>query len=81
MATTPTNETAIKLEAPAAVSAVAPSAAAGLVPLKPDQVSMSALPPDLLTLWLPIAMLTITAVQLLGQLTFRRLAVHFAQEL
>ncbi|MET4136988.1 ABC transporter permease [Pseudarthrobacter sp. PvP090] len=49
--------------------------------LKPDQVGMSALPPDLLTLWLPIAMLTIIAVLFLGQLTFRRLAVHFAQEL
>lgn len=49
--------------------------------LKADQMSVSALPPDLLTLWLPIAMLTSIVVLFLGQLTFRRLAVHFAQEL
>ncbi|MFZ4688308.1 MAG: toxic anion resistance protein [Polymorphobacter sp.] len=39
MATTPTNETVIKLDAPVAVSAIAPSAAAGLVPLKADTVT------------------------------------------
>ena len=39
------------------------------------------MPPDLLTLWLPVALLISIAVLFLGQLTFRRLAVHFAQEL
>ena len=49
--------------------------------LKADQLVSDAMPPDLLTLWLPVAMLITLAVLFLGQLTFRRLAVHFAQEL
>lgn len=49
--------------------------------LNPDQSSMSALPPDLLTLWLPCAVVMTVGMLLLGQFTFRRLAVHFAQEL
>ncbi|AXJ11454.1 ABC transporter permease [Arthrobacter sp. PM3] len=49
--------------------------------LKPDQLVSDATPPGLLTLWLPVALLITTAVLFLGQLTFRRLAVHFAQEL
>ncbi len=49
--------------------------------LKADQLVADAMPPDLLTLWLPVAMLISLAVLFLGQLTFRRLAVHFAQEL
>ena len=39
MATTPSTETVIKLDAPVAVAPVAPAAAAGLVPLKPDTVT------------------------------------------
>ncbi len=39
MATTPTNETVIKLDAPVAINVVAPAAAAGLVPLKADTVT------------------------------------------
>jgi ABC-2 type transport system permease protein len=49
--------------------------------LNPDQLVSDATPPGLLTLWLPVALLITTAVLFLGQLTFRRLAVHFAQEL
>jgi len=49
--------------------------------LKADQLVADALPPDMLTLWLPVAMLITLAVLFIGQLTFRRLAVHFAQEL
>jgi ABC-2 type transport system permease protein len=49
--------------------------------LKADQLVPGTMPPDLLTLWLPVAMLVTLAVLFLGQLTFRRLAVHFAQEL
>jgi ABC-2 type transport system permease protein len=49
--------------------------------LKADQLVSDSMPPDLLTLWLPVAMLITLAVLFLGQLTFRRLAVHFAQEL
>lgn len=49
--------------------------------LKADQLLPGTMPPDLLTLWLPVAMLVTLAVLFLGQLTFRRLAVHFAQEL
>jgi ABC-2 type transport system permease protein len=49
--------------------------------LKTDQSVGDAMPPDLLGLWLPVAMLVTLAVLFLGQLTFRRLAVHFAQEL
>jgi ABC-2 type transport system permease protein len=49
--------------------------------LKADQLVADAAPPGLLTLWLPVAMLITLAVLFVGQLTFRRLAVHFAQEL
>lgn len=45
------------------------------------QVVSGTLPPDLFTLWLPVSLLTTLAVLFLGQLTFRRLSVHFAQEL
>lgn len=49
--------------------------------LKTNQSVSDAMPPGLLTVWLPVAMLITLAVLFLGQLTFRRLAVHFAQEL
>ncbi|MFB9651978.1 ABC transporter permease [Arthrobacter sp. KFRI-F3372] len=49
--------------------------------LKADQMIADTMPPDLLTVWLPVAMLVTLAVLFLGQLTFRRLAIHFAQEL
>jgi ABC-2 type transport system permease protein len=49
--------------------------------LKADQLVPGTMPPDLLTVWLPVAMLVTLVVLFLGQLTFRRLAVHFAQEL
>ncbi|KRE84306.1 MULTISPECIES: ABC transporter permease [unclassified Arthrobacter] len=49
--------------------------------LKADQVVSGTLPPDLFTLWLPVSMLVTLGVLFLGQLTFRRLSVHFAQEL
>jgi ABC-2 type transport system permease protein len=49
--------------------------------LKADQVVSGTIPPDLFTLWLPASMLITLAVLFLGQLTFRRLSIHFAQEL
>lgn len=49
--------------------------------LKEDQLAMAPLPPDLMTLWLPVAFLISFAVLFIGQLVFRRLSVHFAQEL
>lgn len=49
--------------------------------LKTDQMVSETMPPDLLSVWLPVAMLVTLAVLFLGQLTFRRLAIHFAQEL
>ncbi len=49
--------------------------------LKADQLVNDASPPGMLTLWLPVALLITLAVLFLGQWTFRRLAVHFAQEL
>jgi ABC-2 type transport system permease protein len=49
--------------------------------LKADQAVADAMPPGLLTVWLPVSVLITLAVLFLGQLTFRRLAVHFAQEL
>lgn len=49
--------------------------------LKSDQLVDGTMPPDLLTLWLPVAMLTTLVILFVGQLTFRRLAIHFAQEL
>ncbi|MET4093471.1 ABC transporter permease [Arthrobacter sp. UYCu712] len=49
--------------------------------LKPDQMVSGTMPPGLLTVWLPVSMLVTLGVLFLGQLTFRRLAIHFAQEL
>jgi ABC-2 type transport system permease protein len=49
--------------------------------LKQDQLESAAMPPDLLTVWLPVAFLTSIGVLFVGQLAFRRSAVHFAQEL
>lgn len=49
--------------------------------LTADQLTGDIMPPDLFTLWLPIAMVITLVVVFVGQLTFRRLAVHFAQEL
>ncbi|WP_255771047.1 ABC transporter permease [Pseudarthrobacter sulfonivorans] len=49
--------------------------------LKPDQPVGATLPPDFFALWLPVAMLITLAVLFVGQLMFRRLAIHFAQEL
>ena len=46
-----------------------------------DQVAMVELPPDLFAFWLPISLLVSLAVLFGGQLVFRRLSVHFAQEL
>jgi ABC-2 type transport system permease protein len=49
--------------------------------LKADQPAGATLPPDFFTLWLPVAMLITLVVLFVGQLMFRRLAIHFAQEL
>lgn len=49
--------------------------------LKADQHVAGTLPPDLFTVWLPVSILVTLVVLFLGQLTFRRLSVHFAQEL
>lgn len=49
--------------------------------LHQDQLALAPMPQDLMTLWLPVAFLISFAVLFVGQLTFRRLAVHFAQEL
>ena len=49
--------------------------------LKEDQLELAAMPPDLLTVWLPVAFLISIAVLFVGQMAFRRSAVHFAQEL
>jgi ABC-2 type transport system permease protein len=49
--------------------------------LKEDQLELAAMPPNLLTVWLPVAFLISIAVLFVGQLAFRRSAVHFAQEL
>ena len=49
--------------------------------LKADQMVSDTLPPGLLSFWLPVSLLTSVAVLFLGQLMFRRLSVHFAQEL
>jgi ABC-2 type transport system permease protein len=49
--------------------------------LKADQLVGDVMPADLFTLWLPVAMVITLMVLFLGQFTFRRLAVHFAQEL
>lgn len=49
--------------------------------LKADQMVSDTMPPDLLNFWLPVSMLISIAILFLGQLMFRRLSVHFAQEL
>ncbi len=49
--------------------------------LNTDQAIAQAIPPDLFGLWLPVAMIITLGILFLGQFTFRRLAVHFAQEL
>jgi ABC-2 type transport system permease protein len=49
--------------------------------LKADQPMTATLPPDLFTLWLPVAVLVTLVVLFVGQLMFRRLSIHFAQEL
>lgn len=49
--------------------------------LKADQVGLASMPPDLMTFWLPVAFLISFVVLFVGQFTFRRAAVHFAQEL
>lgn len=49
--------------------------------LTAEQLVIETIPPGLLTLWLPTAMMISLGLLFLGQLTFRRLAVHFAQEL
>ncbi|MHC6592480.1 ABC transporter permease [Arthrobacter sp. C152] len=49
--------------------------------LKPDQAVGDIMPPDLLGFWLPVSLLTTLAILFLGQLMFRKLSVHFAQEL
>jgi ABC-2 type transport system permease protein len=49
--------------------------------LKSDQLVDATMPPDLLTVWLPVAIVTTLVILFVGQLTFRRLAIHFAQEL
>lgn len=49
--------------------------------LKADQVVSGTLPTDLFSVWLPVSIVTTLVVLFLGQLTFRRLSIHFAQEL
>ncbi|TLM86792.1 ABC transporter permease [Pseudarthrobacter sp. NamE5] len=49
--------------------------------LDPDQLPLVALPPDLVKLWLPLAFSISLVVLFVGQLVFRKLAIHFAQEL
>ncbi len=46
-----------------------------------DQLAIVDLPPNLISFWLPVSLLVSLVVLFLGQLVFRRLAVHFAQEL
>jgi ABC-2 type transport system permease protein len=49
--------------------------------LKSDQIPLAPLPPDLISLWLPVAFGISLLVLFVGQLVFRKLAIHFAQEL
>lgn len=49
--------------------------------LKGDQLMSETMPPDLLNFWLPVSLLMSVAILFLGQFMFRRLSVHFAQEL
>ena len=39
------------------------------------------LPPNLLSIWMPVALLVSAGILFIGQLTFRRLEGRFAQEL
>lgn len=47
----------------------------------PTTDESASVPPNLLTIWVPVALLMSAAILLWGQLTFRRLEGHFAQEL
>ena len=47
----------------------------------PTTDGAQAIPPHLLSLWIPVGLLISAAVLVWGQLTFRRLEGHFAQEL
>jgi ABC-2 type transport system permease protein len=49
--------------------------------LKANQIGLADMPPGLLTFWLPVSLLVTLVILFLGQFIFRRLAVHFAQEL
>ncbi|MCB5273850.1 Teichoic acid translocation permease protein TagG [Arthrobacter sp. SO5] len=49
--------------------------------LKANQPVSDTMPPDLLNFWLPVSMIISVAILFIGQLMFRRLSVHFAQEL
>ena len=49
--------------------------------LEPDQIPFAPLPPDLVTFWLPVAIGISLLVLFVGQLVFRKLSIHFAQEL
>ncbi len=49
--------------------------------LSQDQLPLVTLPPDLVSVWLPLAFCISLVVLFLGQFVFRKLAVHFAQEL
>jgi ABC-2 type transport system permease protein len=49
--------------------------------LKSDQIGLADMPPGLLTFWLPVSLLVTLVILFLGQFIFRKLAVHFAQEL
>ena len=49
--------------------------------LRSDQTALDSLPPDLVSFWLPTGFGISLVVLFLGQLVFRKLSVHFAQEL
>ncbi|MGM7777892.1 MULTISPECIES: ABC transporter permease [unclassified Arthrobacter] len=49
--------------------------------LTADQIGLAPLPPDLLGFWLPVAIAISVAILFLGQSVFRKLSIHFAQEL
>lgn len=49
--------------------------------LDAGQAAQSAMPPDLLGIWLPAAFGVALLVLVVGQLVFKKLSVHFAQEL
>lgn len=48
--------------------------------LDPAQ-AQSSLPPDLLTIWFPAAFAVALLVLVIGQIVFKKLSIHFAQEL